>query len=77
MGRKQAPMTPEQRKPRKKPYSSAQAVSVTDVAKKLDCHPQTIYNAIERGEIRVIRLGRIIRIPIAEVERIMSAQQSA
>lgn len=61
----------------RKPYSSPQAISVQDAAKTLSCDPKTVYNAIDRGQIRVIRIGRIIRIPIAEMERLLSAQRSA
>lgn len=39
------------------------ALSVVDVAVLLDCHPETVRRLIRRGELRAVRVGRLIRVP--------------
>lgn len=50
-----------------RPVTSADEIPIaSDVptaARILDCDPQTIRNLINRGELRAIRVGRLIRIP--------------
>ena len=45
------------------------AVSITKAAKMLDCSPATVRRAIERGDLRGVRLMGKLIIPIAELER--------
>jgi excisionase family DNA binding protein len=40
-------------------------------AAALDVGIKTLYHAIERGEIRAVRLGRAIRVPRAEIARLL------
>lgn len=39
------------------------ASDVPTAAKILDCDSQTIRNLINRGELRSVRVGRLVRIP--------------
>lgn len=62
----------------KTPYSRSPAVvSVMRAAEILAVDRETIYRSIELGQIRAVRLGRILRIPVAEIERLTAAQQPA
>ena len=45
----------------------AKVVSVTTYSKIFDVSRQTVYNLIEKGKIRHIKIGDAIRIPVAEV----------
>jgi excisionase family DNA binding protein len=45
------------------------AVSITKAAKMLDCSPATVRRAVERGDLRGVRLMGKLIIPIAELER--------
>ncbi len=46
--------------------------TVDSLAKRWGCSPGMIRKRIKSGEIRVFRLGALIRIPSAEVERFES-----
>ena len=45
----------------------AKVVSVTTYSKIFDVSRQTVYNLIDKGKIRHIKIGDAIRIPVAEV----------
>jgi len=47
--------------------SSDDLISVADAAKQLRVHYTTVWRWIENGEINVIRIGKHILVPIAEV----------
>ncbi|MBO1436084.1 helix-turn-helix domain-containing protein [Meiothermus sp. CFH 77666] len=44
--------------------------SVPELAQTLGVHKNHVYNMISRGELRVVRLGRVVRIPRVELERL-------
>ena len=48
--------------------------TVPDIASKLGVCRASIRRAIERGEIRAVRLGRSIRIPRSEMERVLRGE---
>ncbi len=51
------------------------AVSVPKAAKMLDCSSATVRRAIERGDIRAIRLlGKVI-VPVVELERLLGIER--
>jgi excisionase family DNA binding protein len=50
-------------------------VSVPEAAKVLGIGRGAAYEAVKRGEIVVIRLGRLLRVPIDWLERKLEAQQ--
>ena len=45
------------------------AVSIPKAAKLLDCSPATVRRAIDRGEIRAVRLMGKVIVPVVELER--------
>ncbi len=54
-------------------------LKVSEAAKILGMHPQSIYNGIARKSkypinIKVVRIGRRVRIPYSEIERIMKGE---
>ncbi len=48
---------------------SSTALPIAEVARRLQLHPRTIYRLIERGELRGVKVGRVRRVPVAELER--------
>ena len=51
------------------------AVSIPKAAEMLDCSSATVRRAIERGEIRAVRLlGKVI-VPVAELERLLGIER--
>jgi excisionase family DNA binding protein len=49
------------------------AWTVHEVAKLLKTSPNSIYNAIKRGEIPYVRIGKLIRIPGAALDDMLGA----
>jgi excisionase family DNA binding protein len=47
-------------------------VSVPEAGRLLGYSRNTTYEAIQRGELPVIRLGRKIRVPLAAIDRMLS-----
>lgn len=50
-------------------------IGVTHLAEKLALSTRTIWRTIERGELRVMRIGRRTLIPLAEVRRWLAGQE--
>lgn len=48
------------------------ALSPAEAAEALGICRASIYNAMARGEIRATKIGRSTRIPITEIERLLS-----
>jgi len=46
-----------------------QLQSTTKTAALLDCSVRTIYRLVDRGELRPVRLGRVLRFEADEIER--------
>ena len=51
--------------------SPSRALTAADLADALQVSVRTIRRMIAAGEVRVIRLGRSVRVPMDEVNRIM------
>ena len=51
-------------------------VTPLQLATYLDVHPQTIYRQIRKGALRVVRVGRVIRIRLADALRYASPSDS-
>jgi excisionase family DNA binding protein len=47
-------------------------VSVQEAGRALGCSRNTAYEAVHRGEIPVIRIGKLLRVPKAALERLLS-----
>ena len=50
---------------------------VPDAAKALACSISTVQRAIERGDIRTIRFGAHVRVPLSEIQRVRAATARA
>jgi excisionase family DNA binding protein len=51
--------------------SAAKVVRVPDAAEMLALSPKTLWQWIGERRIGVVRLGRAVRIPLSEIERLM------
>ncbi len=49
-------------------------LTVPEVAAALRISRNSAYEAIRRGEIRALRFGRTLRVPAAEVERLLACR---
>jgi excisionase family DNA binding protein len=45
-----------------------QAVSITEAATALSCSRSTIYRLLDAGHLRRVKVGRLSRIPTAELD---------
>lgn len=45
-------------------------LSIADAGERLSVSPRSIWRWIASGEIKAVKLGRAVRIPVSEVERI-------
>jgi excisionase family DNA binding protein len=52
----------------------AQALSITEAAKRLGVHRETLRAAIARGEIPAGRVGRRWLVPVAAIERLLAGR---
>lgn len=48
------------------------ALSVAATAARLDVCELTVRRLIKSGQLRAVRVGRLVRVPIAEVERLVA-----
>lgn len=64
------------RKParRKKPRASSETISVPEAgARYFGLGRKASYDAAERGEIPTIKIGKLLRVPVRAMERILDA----
>jgi excisionase family DNA binding protein len=47
--------------------------TVAEVAHDLRVDRETVYRRIRRGELDVVRIGRVIRVPVSSLERLHTA----
>jgi excisionase family DNA binding protein len=52
--------------------SSDRGLSVTEVARRLSLHPNTVRKMVRRGLFRATKVGKVWRIRESEVERALS-----
>jgi excisionase family DNA binding protein len=45
-------------------------VTVTDAARRLDCHPKTVRAMVDRGQLRAVRVGKALRVDLASLEEV-------
>jgi excisionase family DNA binding protein len=62
--------THRQALPRK--WNDRSVFDVPEVAEIFETTPWAIYEAIKRGELRVVRIGRLIKIPRPVVEQMLA-----
>lgn len=49
---------------------SEKLYKVSEVAKRLQIHPQTLYRAIAEGRLEHYRIGKTIRLPMPKPEAV-------
>jgi excisionase family DNA binding protein len=54
-----------------KKHSKIEAISVAEVAARLGLSRVSAYRAVRRGDLPSIRIGGLIRIPLAPLERLL------
>lgn len=47
---------------------------VREVAHRLDCDEDTVYSLIRQGQIRAIRVGRLLRVPESALADFIAGQ---
>lgn len=47
-------------------------LAVPDIARTLKCSERFIWQEIQRGKLARVRIGRLVRVPVEEVERYVS-----
>ena len=51
-------------------------LTVREVADRLKVNVMTIYRRVWRGELKSIRIGRLIRIPVQEMEKLLKQRKN-
>jgi excisionase family DNA binding protein len=49
---------------------NSQLRTVPEVARELRVSRETVYRAVRRGELEVVRFGGVIRVPAATLDRL-------
>ena len=52
-------------------------VRIPEAAERLGLSRSTVYELIAAGELRVVRYGRAVRVPVAELSAWIERQQAA
>ena len=47
-------------------------LTVNEIAEHLKLNPQTVRNWIDQGALRAVRIGRRVRVPRAEMDRVLA-----
>jgi excisionase family DNA binding protein len=55
--------------------ASPHLLTVAEIATALRVHPETIRRRIADGTIRAVAIGRVLRIPTTELERLLTERQ--
>ena len=53
------------------PRRQAEVLTAAEAAELLRISVKTVYKAVENGQLPVLRFGRIIRIPVHALERML------
>ncbi len=61
----------------KQDIEAGRHVKVRPLAKAANTNPNTLYQAVARGEVRSVRIGKSIRIPAAEARRLLGIGEAA
>ncbi|MGO1544380.1 MAG: helix-turn-helix domain-containing protein [Gulosibacter sp.] len=52
-------------------------LKAAEVARHLSCTPETVYRLVNAGQLRAIRVGRLLRIPESSLTAFIAGQESA
>jgi excisionase family DNA binding protein len=53
----------------------AMAISYRDAARRLSVCERTVWGLVRDGHLQAVRIGRSVRIPVAELERFVAGRQ--
>ncbi len=51
-------------------------LTVVEVAAELRCAKWCVYEMVKRGDLRAVHVGRSLRIPRAELERLLAGERA-
>ncbi len=51
-------------------------LTVVEVAAELRCAKWCVYEMVKRGDLRAVHVGRNLRIPRAELERLLAGERA-
>ena len=51
--------------------------TTASTARLLDCSVRTVYRLVDRGELSPVRLGRVLRFEVSEIERYLDRHREA
>ena len=68
--------TGSRRKKGKAPFLAESLLSVREVAELLTVSRNSIYYMIASGDLPIVRLGRLVRVPVEEVQRLVARRQA-
>lgn len=57
------------------PAEPTQALSLTRAAARLDVGERTVRRMVDRGDLPTIRVGRLVRVLEADVERFLASRR--
>lgn len=49
-----------------------QALTYRETGNVIGLSERTVWGLVDRGELRAVRIGRAVRIPVAEIERYLA-----
>ncbi|MCT1761248.1 helix-turn-helix domain-containing protein [Micrococcus luteus] len=60
--------------PEQTPTTAApeRVLRVNEVAEHLDCNPHLVYKLVRDGDLRAVRLGRLIRVPLSALNEYLA-----
>lgn len=51
-------------------------LTVKEVAQSLRMHPITVYRLVQKGELKVVRIGKAIRIEEADLKKFIKSRKA-
>lgn len=57
-------------------HEECQALTITEAAARLGIHRQTLRAAIERGDVRAVRIGRRWLVPVAAIDELLRGHRA-
>ena len=58
------------------PSKQAVTLSIAEAASRLGIHRQTLRAAIERGDLRAVRIGRRWLVPVAAIDELLEGDRA-
>lgn len=58
-------------------HTEAKTISIEEAARWLGVNRNTAYEAASRGEIPTLKIGRLLRVPVAPLERLLGIERTS